>query len=666
MAEPSVKYTDDVRFEEDLQALSEDIQPLVDLRAKLYKLEEVVHQSGSLILKVEELAMMFADCKSQIKKIDRQCLLLSIRYSKSPAQQELVRRIEKGLDTIKKSTTEMLLTCAELCVEKSITDMMDESFARLVEIHLKNEDIFTRDRYLDVLMKFIQVKTEPQVRESMQLLNVYVNSTIVDRYKTVILKLKRHQHMYNHLKDRFEKYLSNFRFALEMEGAKSIPIRILNYADNPMMTNYSILGAPNQFFEDNKAAVSTSAQFIISKHNTSEFHPMPRDKEDNTEQEFFPVNLSLLKSYATENEIGSFLRVANLLLSQIQMKTNSAIELYSLEEVLSKGLKEFLKLLRIPQVKKLIEEQSSVKNLLIQRLVSLIYSIGNAVQGKLSNDNEISMYNIVSRLFIIQKRLAEAFPDQTDMKRFCNLQIDTFFAFTLKRFVKVIRDKSNYFFELYLKDHLSNFKKLDLFNKELNTLLSLEVEKKLGDEKFYKEYNEVVKNRKFFGENTYKQHYMVPFHFILQRISRNSKGSTIWAVKAATYELFRCLIKKKKFMNFLGYFSLILNLDAFLVEVVKEFPPVFTPLLGSLGELRFLKHFFFKMIYNETQQNSPKKTSSVYVHSKKIKISYDFMGNSEGFTFDQFLATKAEKLELPTCFNSELFYDEITFNDIVS
>jgi hypothetical protein len=667
MAESSTKYFDVKLFEEDLNSLSADLQELVDLNVRIEELERLMPMNGNLSLKVDQLSKRYTEHKATFKAVDSQMSLMLIRYSASPDHLALLTRVDKSLKILKDSVNNMLKGCTEACIEQSITDMMDESFSKLIEIHEHNTELFTRDLFLNNLMRFVQVPAEPQIRESVQLLQVCTNSTIVERYKTVILKLKRHNTLYTHLKDRFEKYLSHFRFALEMEGAKSIPIRLLNNADGGSMVNYSIIaGGQNQFFDDNKAAVSTSAQFIISKHNTSEFQPLQREKDDSNENDFFPLNLNLLKSYASENEIGSFMRVANLLMYQIQMKTNTAIELYSLEEVLSKGLAEFLKLFLIPQVKKLLDEQQSVKELIIQRTISLIYSVGNAIQGKLSNDNEISMYNIISRLFIIERRLAEVFTDRTDLRRFYNISIDSIFAFTLKRFVRVIRDKSKYFFENYLKDHLGNFKKLDLFNKDLNTALALEIERELGDDKFYKKYNESAKKSKFFSENTVKQHYMVPFHFILQQISKNTKGASIWAIKAAVYELLICLMKKRKFINFYGYFSLMLNLDAFLLEVIKEFSQSFSPIIGALGELRFLKHFFFKLIYNETQQNSPKKTSSVYVHSKKIKISYDLGGSEEAFTFEQLAVTKTDKLELPASFNLEIFHDELAFNEIVS
>lgn len=666
MAEPAAKIESSSSLEVDLKRLGQELQPMIDLRSRLHKLQDATEKSGGLILKVEEVGMCYDVYQESVKGIDRYLGILLIRYGLKPDELVFIERVRASTNKLKAMILDSLMSCSEILLEKSVTDMMDESFSRLMEIHQRNEPIFTRNLFLDILMKFIQSKAEPQLRESMQLLNVYINMSIVDRYKTVILKLKRHNTMYTHLKDRFEKYLSNFRFALEMEGTKSIPIRVLNNADNTALVNQSIVGRAGQFFQDRKMMASTSTHDLVTKHNTSEFHLVNKERDDSGENDFFPVNLSLLKSYASENELGSFLRVANLLLYQVQMKINSAIELYSLEDVLSKGFKEFLKLLKIPHIKRVMDEQPSVKNLVIQRLVSLFYSVGNAIQGKLSNDNEVSMYSIIAKLFIIEKKLGEAFPDQSDLAKFYSLHIDTFFAFTLKRFTKIIRDKSAYFFDLYLTNHSDNFRRLDLFNKELNEVLAVDAEKKIGEDGFYQRYNEYAKNRRFFGENTYKQHYMVPFHIILQRVSKSTKGSTIWAVKAVIYEMLLSFMKKKKYINFLGYLSLILNLDAFLHEVTKEFTPAFLPMLGSIGELRFLKHFFYKLVYHEAQMHGPKKTSAVYVHSKKVKITYDMMGSGEGFIYEQLLVTKADKLEMPSTFNPEVFYDSIAFNEIVS
>jgi hypothetical protein len=618
----------------------------------------------------QRLALAYASRQAAVEDLNRLTSLLKVKFDDHAEAKVFVEKVCQGITKLIEEIDSRLVHLSKTMLVGSIKDLMDESFSTMVDIQAEHRTIFTRDCFIDTLLKYIKDRPESEQRPD----HPECQSSVIERYRTVTLKLKTNGVMYSLLKDRMAKFVRNFRTSLDIEALQSIPVALLSNTDGDTLGNYSFLGDPKTQISDRarpKAfqAVSSSTNVLGSqnKNNMSEVIDPghQKDKDEASKEEFFPTNIRLLKAYNTDNEVTFFARLSNLMLYQIEAKTNAAIELYSLEEVLNFGVNEYLKVLSLPASQRIMSHQPHIKRLVIERLSSLFYSIGKAVLGRTSADNEIGMYNIVSKLFVIENRLREAFPDNDDLRSFYCMKIDSFFAFTLKRFIVTIREKSSYFYELYIKDHLENFGRLDIFNRDLNDQLSANLDAKIEDGSFYRLFNQETRDGKFFQGNTVKQHYMVPFHFILQRVDRHSKGAIIWSTKAALYELLTCLMRRRKFINFLGYFSLLLNLDAFLQELLVPFDSKFKTHLGSLGELRFLKHFFFKLVIGEGQQQSTKKPSSVHAANRKVKISPDIGDKTEGFTYQHFIETKADRLDMPSTFDADLFHELISLNTFV-
>jgi hypothetical protein len=663
---PHAQEADTGDFDMWLPSLTDKTNSLLALRDMLAKFARA--DEGGLLGNVNKLSDFYEERERSRIAVTEFLALIEIRFDGYAPVADFIGRAKALIAKVTENIDNLLLEVSEQYLSASIKDIIDEPFGRLLEIQSKYRHIFTRDIFLQVLMTFIQSKQESGLRDSVQMINFEQSPSVADRYKTVVLKLKRNNFMYSVLKGRMSNYVKNFRTSLNMEALQAVPLQILNNVESSGMGNFSIMPDLRQHFSSMRESDPNyaSSNMLANKNNMSElFQPVQRDKDETTKEEFFPINIRLLKAYATENEVSSFARISNLLLYQILAKTSGAIELYSLEEVLVHGIMEYLKVLKLPESQKVLLQNNSLKRLIVRQLTILMYTIGKSILGRLSNDNEIGMYSVVSKLFIVEIKLKEVFTDSRDLIQFHSTKVNGVFAFSLKRFVNTIRDKSAYFYDLYIKDNLDNFKKLDLFNKALNERLSEGLPSSLKDGTFYQQYNQVVNQNGFFDSQTAKQHYMVPFHFILHRVGIKNKGALIWAVKAAVYELFHCLTKKKHFINFYGYLSLILNLNAFLHELTLTMDANFKTQVGCIGELRFLKHFFFKLLKGEIQTDTTKKASSVHAAYKRIKISYDIIDSLEGINYTQFIETKANKLDLPREFDEEDFYDQIALNVIV-
>lgn len=636
--------------------------------------EELEKRDDPLSKMCKDLTKIFDNRKTAAKDLQYLIQLLEMRFGENSQVNTFLDKVAQGIKKLVDDLDSKLVKISKETLMWSIKDLMDESFASMMDIQNNHKTIFTRDCFLDVLMSYIKTRQEDQGREDIYMDNQDQVGAVTERYKTVILKLKRHNVMYSLLKERMHKFVRNFRKSLDIEALQAIPMALLSNADGGSTGNYSIMTDPMFQLSEPKikqfqAVSSSTDMFNSNKNNMANMslviQPGLKDKEEQSTEDFFPTNIKLFRAYNIDNEVTFFARLSNLMLYQIEAKTKAAIELYNLEEVISSGLKEFLKVLSLPASQRIMTQQPHIKKLVVQRLSCLFYSIGKSVLGKTSTDNEIGMYNVVAQLFVIEKKLRDAFTETKDLQQLYCTKIDSFFAITLKRFIVTIREKSNYFYEIYLKEHLDNFKKLDIFSRQLNELLSDNLDKKLEDGSFYRLFNQTTTNRSFFQGSTAKQHYMVPFHFILQRVTKDTKGSILWSTKAALFELLQCLIKRKKFINFLGYFSLLLNLDAFISELVAPFDVKFKAQIGSIGELRFLKHFFCKLVISENQHSMSKKSSTVYAANKKVKVSHDIIDRSEGMTYGQLMETKAEKLEVLQSFDIEDYYEQISLNNVV-
>ena len=662
---PGSIYSEKISFEDCFRSFSDYVHQALTLRREVFRSGEKPITQSTFKAKVESLT----DALEGVREAEK-AMTISLNHMQNRFKGE---EEQKCIERSKAASSQLLVQIDEgLCgqflslLRHSLKDVDDDSLFRLLALEKSSKRLVSDSQLVAVLIEFVQGRGESAAREA-DTPRSAPSSSLMERYKSVLRKLKKSPDVLSRFIEAFSQYIHGFEFFLKMEKCDAIPVEYLQSDSMGNAENYSL---------DHRGAVASGFLPPILNSTTLALNRAPAfesempgllkaKKTDAEEKSSLLVSLGPLKSKLALKDFSAFSRTANLILSQIFEKTQTSIEFYSLLDVIRQNFLEFISLLNLPQVKSHLKENRRTRKVVMKSLSFVLSKICRRLIGFLNSENEAFLFASISSLFALDKRLCVVLMDKADSTYVSGLVVNCCFAFTAKKFINHVTSRAQPIFDAYIKNNSSAFKKLDIYNAELGKLLA-EYPKAMKEAAFFQKYNEFLGTGGFFEQSVREEHYMTPFHQIMFRVERGSAGAAIWVVKVLLFELMRSLCSKKKYIGFLGYLSLMLNLNAFIKQVSGMFDKSEKPLAG-IGEIRVFKRFFHKLVYAELTKGEVKKPSAISASTSRIVgYGHDHDDKCESFSFTSFEITKASPFEMPAGFSLKLYFEQVEINSMVN
>jgi hypothetical protein len=451
-------------------------------------------------------------------------------------------------------------------VVESLMDLMDESICKVVAMI---GDGITEKDLIDGVWKFIGTRQEAGVRESIESVSHIGIMGWSERWTRAAGRIGPLFCI------RAESIANNAEKRLQLSKSTSISPNLYGHSSNlPLIENHKFQAA-SQREPSNQAVWTHAASLNVAQSPSASPHP-------SVIGEPAIINIDLYKSSLPAG-FSSFPRLAMAILFSSLTRTKEALASPHQIHTLHNSIIPFLTLLSQPSVKVHLI-MSPYKQSILSLLSNLLYVFVCKIQSNVSSDNEIGLYHAVSAYFDMDKALGLNIDDQ-DRGFYMLPQFTLVVSSVVHGFIRALTKKSEYFFETYLSSNLDKFKELDLFNLDFNAALC---HLPSDHPQLVENFQEMMAKKNFFDSPTATQHYMVPFVFILQRLDDSGDGAMIWATKAVIHQLVESLCKRKKYISVKGYLSLLLNLEAYIMQLDKKSHALCREIC-SLGEVRYIR-----------------------------------------------------------------------------
>ena len=299
-----------------------------------------------------------------------------------------------------------------------------------------------------------------------------------------------------------------------------------------------------------------------------------RPSQENSE--YFIVNPGKLKPFmAHPEDIHNLQILMSVMLSQIDQKVQTATKWVAVHESLNLGVVQVLKSINTPQIKTYFQRRKREKEVFLSRLARTVERSLAKSLAAISDKDVTAIYSLVGALYHFDKKIIEflvGLPIK-DRSYFFNLHNDSVFAFSLSQLVSVVSNLSTTYYDKAFKASSYNLLELDLFDVELTKTLKEGLTEEFTKTTFFKEYKDHLAKHKFFKSEQSPNHFMVPFQMlVVDQLKPSHKGAILWAFKTVLQSLLSQVCKKKKFVSFLGYLSLVLNINALVEHVLETIP----------------------------------------------------------------------------------------------
>jgi hypothetical protein len=211
------------------------------------------------------------------------------------------------------------------------------------------------------------------------------------------------------------------------------------------------------------------------------------------------------------------------------------------------------------------------------------------------------------------------------------------------------------------------FKKLDLYNLSPQKKIEQILLDKFKDFEIYREFNNHLVTSNFsINKNTKQSHYMTPFRMFAERLGPSDLGAAIWGTKILFNEFLDFFSKNSNYVNFMGFFSLILNLGEYLHKLDEIFLDDYKEFFMDLEELIFVKEFYLYFLTEELKIYKG-KISKISVETTGAKISMGFvMDKKNSNKLKMMMKTKMKEFGVPNGFDFVNFVTYCRFFELVN
>ena len=593
---------------------------------------------------------------------------MEIKY-REEAEAAMIRRVESASHSMVAQIRDTMVAEFNNIIMGGLKDISTEPMDRALSVQKSHSDVFNEEAVLAVVVAFVETKQDDAVRESTQSLLNLGQGSLMERFKTAMGRCRMNGSIAVKLAEKYSTLVECFEFMVEQEMCSSVPLDLMvshkpveaNNQSNlsreasqiradflPPIMNSNTLGImrPAEEVDLNQAVISRKT--IIQQETTS-----------------FCIHIDSLRQRILSRDFSFFSRAVNLLLYQIYSKAIEAIESYSLQDLIRTDLVNFVSLLSAVEVRRYLRDHPRLQSDIIKKLGIVLAKVGSIqINFMKSETDHKSLYSAVSSLYQLDCRILGDYLEKEEKKHLTSISIDCCFAFTLKKMITILVDRHSRVFANYVKTGQLGQKKLNLYSVELS--LKLSSFEHTDEQKFYQTYNEHLAGGGYFQESLVREHYMDPFREELSKFGEESTGVCIWVTKVLVHELLKAVCKKKKHVSFYGFFSIVLDVNAYFKSIIGSQLKTSRQKICMIGELRVVKRYFIKLITNEMTKNEVKKQSAVFAANRRQSTNYEQVEKCEAFSFGTYSDAALSPIDIPKTFSLNNFVELLDMNTMVS
>lgn len=225
-----------------------------------------------------------------------------------------------------------------------------------------------------------------------------------------------------------------------------------------------------------------------------------------------------------------------------------------------------------------------------------------------------------------------------------------------KKFINMVKEDSKQKFNEYFKKNYKKLKEWDIYNRKLEESFKEITKTEFDEMELYDLLNNRILVRGYFVLPKEK-HYMFPFVNLLgeRPVGEADRCRVLlWNTKILLGELGQAISMKKNSINFYGLMSLIFNLNAFFIELMRLVPKERQKEVCKLEEFQLFKSYFMMTFMEELKIIKPNKTARIQAASSTPEPNHQiYMKKPAPFSVKKLKTAQMKNMNFPNSFTFE-------------